>query len=202
SKHPWAGLPIQLTLHAEDARGQQGSTERIATVLPGRRFFDPLAAALIEQRRDLLWTPENARRVTQVLRAVTDRPADIVPDGAAYLLVRAAIRRLVQVQGEEVRPPVIEEVAEVLWQAALLLEEGGLGDAAERLAKAQSRLQEALRDGASDEEIAELMDQLREATQDYMQQLAEEAIKRGVTEHADERSAETMSPDRIAELMD
>lgn len=202
SKHPWAGLPIQLTLHAEDARGQQGSTERIATVLPGRRFFDPLAAALIEQRRDLLWTPENARRVTQVLRAVTHRPEDIFPDGRAYLLVRAAIRRLVQVQGEEVRPPVIEEVAEVLWQAALLLEEGGLGDAAERLAKAQSRLQEALRDGASDEEIAELMEQLREATQDYMQQLAEEAIKRGVTEHADERSAETMSPDRIAELMD
>jgi hypothetical protein len=78
----------------------------------------------------------------------------------------------------------VDEVAEMLWQAALLLEEGGLGDAAERLARAQERLQEALRGDASDEEIAELMDELREATRDYMQRLAEEAIERGEQQQA------------------
>ena len=42
----------------------------------------------------------------------------------------------------------------MLWRAALLLEEGSLGDAAERLARAKERLQQALRGDASDEEIA------------------------------------------------
>ncbi len=208
SKHPWAGLPIRLTLSAEDARGQRGATEAIEAVLPGRRFFDPLAAALVEQRRDLLWTAENARRVTQVLRAVTHRPEDIFPDGRAYLLVRTAIRRLARAQEEDAAGEenavgaVIEEAAETLWQAALLLEEGGVGDAAERLARAQERLREALEGNASDEEIAELMEELRDATREYMQRLAEEAIERGATDQAENRNGQAMTPDQIGELMD
>ena len=35
-------------------------SEPYLTELPARRFFDPLAAAVIEQRRDLLWSRENA----------------------------------------------------------------------------------------------------------------------------------------------
>ena len=47
---------------------------------------------------------------------------------------------------------------------AILLEEGDLGDALERLRRAQERLSEAMKNGASDQEIAELMQELREAT--------------------------------------
>jgi uncharacterized protein (TIGR02302 family) len=202
SKHPWAGLPVRLSLTAEDALGQQGHDHAAAT-LPRRRFFDPVAAALVEQRRDLLWAPEaNARRVTQILRAVTHRPEDAIESERAYLLTRTAIRWLAR--GQEtgaIDAPLVEEVAEMLWQAALLIEEGGLGDAAERLARAQERLQEALRGDASDEEIAELMDELREATRDYMQRLAEEAIERG-EQQAQRSDGPTMNQDQIQELMD
>jgi uncharacterized membrane protein YccC len=66
-------------------------------------------------------------------------------------------------------------VAEILWNAALFLEEGDLDDALERLRQAQERLSEAMRQGASDEEIAQLMQELREAMNDYMRQLAENA---------------------------
>jgi tetratricopeptide (TPR) repeat protein len=52
---------------------------------------------------------------------------------------------------------------------------GDLDDALERLRQAQERLSEAMRQGASDEEIAQLMDELRQAMDDYMQQLAENA---------------------------
>ena len=56
SKHPFAGLPVTVRLSAEDASGQSGESAPVATVLPIRSFYDPLALALIEQRRDLLWS--------------------------------------------------------------------------------------------------------------------------------------------------
>ncbi len=60
SKHPWANLPVTVTLSVLDASEQQATTPPTQMILPGRRFFDPLAAAVIEQRRDLLWAKGNA----------------------------------------------------------------------------------------------------------------------------------------------
>ena len=69
----------------------------------------------------------------------------------------------------------VEELADVLWDLALEIEEGDLSDALARLRRAQDRLAEAIENGATDEEIAELMQELREAMQDYMRQLAEQS---------------------------
>jgi hypothetical protein len=52
-----AGAPFRAGRDRAD-----GLSEPFAAVLPGKRFFDPLAAAVIEVRRDLLWNRENARR--------------------------------------------------------------------------------------------------------------------------------------------
>ena len=202
SKHPWAGLPVTLRLSAADARGQTGEGAGKALALPGKRFYNPLAAALVEQRRDLLWSPANAPRTAQVLRAVSHRPEAIFTDERAYLMTRVAIRRI-----EAARPgdaAALEDPAEMLWRAALLLEEGSLGDAAERLARAKERLKEALRSDASDEEIAQLMRELREATQDYMRRLAREAIERGERQQAEggPPPGQSMTQDQIQALMD
>ncbi len=203
SGHPWVGLPVTVRLTAEDAAGQTGRFETDEAALPGRRFYDPLAAALVEQRRDLLWSPDNARRVVQVLRAVSWRPEGAFDGARAYLITRTATRRLAEAVAADTVDAVRDEVAEALWQAALLLEEGSLGDAAERLARAQERLREALRDDAGDEEIARLMEELREATRDYMEQLAREAIERGESQRAEiPPDAQTMTQDQIQQLMD
>ena len=203
SKHPWAGLQVTLRLTAEDAIGQTGAAEGLRAVLPGRRFYNPIAAALVEQRRDLLWTPQNVPRVVMVLRAVTHRPEGVFGSKSAYLATRIAIRRLAATRTLPDPTTGIAEVAEILWKAALLLEEGSLGDAAERLARAKERLQEALRSDASDEEIAQLMDELRQATRDYMQQLAEEAIRNGDQQQAEAPPpGQSMSQDQIQALMD
>ena len=68
-----------------------------------------------------------------------------------------------------------DEIAEALWELALQIEEGDLNDALERLRRAQEQLAEAMRNGATDEEIASLMQELRQAMQDYMRQLAEQS---------------------------
>ncbi len=202
SKTPFAGLPVTVRLVAEDATGQKGTSAPVAAELPMRRFYDPMAAALIEQRRDLLWSTANGRRVTQVLRAVTNIPDGAFESPRAYLVVRSAIRELAQAEKDGRVEAVRDGVAEALWAAAVQIEDGDLGDAAQRLAKAKERLKQALQGDASDEEIARLMDELRQATQDYMNQMAQDAIKRGDQQQAAIPPGQTMTQDQIQQLMD
>ena len=175
SKHPWANLPVTFMLEVEDAAGQRMRAESYAATLPGRRFFDPLAAAVIEQRRDLLWSRGNAHRVSQMLRAISHRPDDIFRSETAYLRLRVILRRLETMTEYGLKAAQQDELAEALWNLAILLEEGDLSDALERLRRAQERLTEAMKNGASDQEIAELMQELRRATDDYIRQLSRQA---------------------------
>ena len=130
---------------------------------------------MIEQRRDLLWARANAPRVAQMLRAISHQPDDIFRSETAYLRLRVILRRLETMTEYGLKAAQQEELAEALWNLAILLEEGDLSDALERLRRAQERLSEAMRNGASDQEIAELMQELRRATDDYIRQLSRQA---------------------------
>ncbi len=211
SEHPWAHLPVKITLSARDAADQETQSEPYMTALPARRFFDPLAAAIIEQRRDLLWTRENATRVAQVLRAVSHLPEDLFRSDTAYLRLRVTLRRLETFTEYDLKPKQQAEIAQSLWDLAVLIEEGTLADALERMRRAQERLTEAMQNGATDEEIAELMQELREATQDYMRQLQRLAQENDGQEGQQGQNGETMQMtqddlqrmmDRIQELME
>ena len=201
AQHPWAGLPVRITLSVTDAAGQAGTTGAEAVVLPGRRFFDPLASAIVEQRRDLLWNRANAPRVAQVLRAVSHRPEDIFRSETVFLKLRVALRRLeAGIRYDQMTDMLVEETAEALWAIALEIEEGDLADALERLRRAQEQLSEAMRNGATDEEIAELMQELREAMQDYMQQLAEQAPQDN-QQMSDMQDMQEITPDQLEQML-
>ncbi|WP_348774520.1 TIGR02302 family protein [Ruegeria atlantica] len=212
SQHPWAHLPVKITLMARDAADQEGQSESYATALPARRFFDPLAAAVIEQRRDLLWTRENATRVSQMLRAVSHLPEELFRSDTAYLRLRVILRRLEMFNEYGLKQEQQAEIAEALWELGVLIEDGTLADALERMRRAQERLTEAMKNGATDEEIAELMQELREATQDYMRQLQRLAQENGeFDENQQGQDGESMQMtqddlqrmmDRIQELME
>ena len=142
-----------------------------------RRFYDPMARALIEQRRDLLWSAENGRRVTQVLRAVSNHPEGAFDSPRAYLVVRAAIRRLAEA-GEGGRR----------WRRCRRRwpRRSGRRRCRSRTAtsatptsgwpRPRSGCSRRCARGPPDEEIARLMDELRQATRDYMEQMARDAI--------------------------
>jgi uncharacterized protein (TIGR02302 family) len=175
SEHPFANLAVKAELFAFDHAGQEGLSAPQFTTLPGRRFFDPLAKAIIEGRRDLLWNRANAPRVAQVLRAVSHAPEDIFRSETAYMKLRFIVRRIeTRVEIDRLDDAAVEEFSAALWDLAVEIEEGDLSDALARLRRAQDRLAEAIENGATDEEIAELMQELREAMQDYMRQLAEQ----------------------------
>lgn len=205
SEHPWANLPVVLTLQVEDGLGQTGASDPENIILPGRRFFQPIARAVIEQRRDILWSKANAPRAARVLRAVSNRPDELFPDETTYLRLRAIIRRLEAMETSGLSDEVQDELSLALWELAVQLEEGSLADARARLERAQERLEEAMRNGASDEEIAELMQELREAMSDYMQQLANEmepSDNDGTDQPDQQQNGETITQDELQALMD
>ncbi|MGC1503442.1 MAG: TIGR02302 family protein [Sulfitobacter sp.] len=206
SKHPWANLPVKLTLAVLDAAEQQGETPPQDMVLPGRRFFNPSAAALIEMRRDLLWATSNAPRTAQVLRAVSYRPDDLFNSAISALKLKRIIEKLEIRTRFGLDAEITDELAEDLWGLALELEEGVLADALERLRRAQERLQEAMKNGATDAEIAELMDELRRATEDYMQQLqrqqAQEREQGESGEQQQQGESMQMTQDDLQRMMD
>lgn len=210
SKHPWANLPVVFTLTVLDDAGQATATAPYHSSLPARRFFDPLAAAIIEQRRDLLWARSNSGQIALMLRAISHRPDGLFRSETAFLRLRVILRRLETFNEIGLSKDMQQELAEALWELAIILEEGDLSDALERLRRAQERLSEAMKNGASDQEIAELMQELREATDDYMRQLSRQAQQQ--SEEGGERQAgNTMEMnqndlqrmmDRIQELME
>jgi uncharacterized protein (TIGR02302 family) len=200
AEHPWANLPVSITLTAVDAAAQEGSAPTSEIVLPGRRFFDTMALAIVEMRRDLLWNRDNATRVTQVLRAVSYRPDEGFRQPGVYLKLRTVIRRMeAALASGELTAEVRDETAAVLWAIALEIEDGNLADALERLRRAQERLAEAIRNGATDEEIAELMQELREAMQQYMQQLAQNAPPG--EDQAQNQDMQTITGDQLEQML-
>ncbi len=196
-----ANMPVTLTFSASDAAGQTGVSEPVAGVLPARRFFDPVAAALIEMRRDLMWNRANAPRVVQILRAITHDPEGFFTNQKAFLRLRVALKRL-EADAATLTPALRDEVVQELWQIALLMEEGDLNDAKERLKRAQDRLAEAIRRGASPEEIQELMDEMRQAMDDYMDMLAENMEERTPEEQSAQNDGPTLSEDQLQQMLD
>ncbi|MCL7463797.1 TIGR02302 family protein [Phaeovulum sp. NW3] len=203
ARHPWANLPVKLTLEVEDGRAQTGQSTEQVMELPGRRFFDPLAAALIEARRDLLWSRDNGPRVEQWLRAVAHRPDGFIRRDDARLMLQVAIRRLdAALDQGTLDDPTRDELAEALWQLAELLEDGGLADALEAMRQAQERLSEAIRNGASPDEIAKLMQELKEATDNYLRMLAEQAPQEDGPQFGRQPESQQITGDQIQQMMD
>jgi len=206
SQHPWANLPVVLTMEVEDAAGQTGASEPREMVLPGRRFFQPVARAVIEVRRDLLWSKANAQRSADLLKAIAHRPEDrLIRSETSFLRLRVITRRLDAMARFGMSDEGQEEIAAALWDLAVQLEDGTLADARERLRRAQERLSEAMRNGASEEEIAELMQELREAVDDYTRMLAQQSDPSGDgTDQPQTAEGETFefSQDELQALMD
>jgi uncharacterized protein (TIGR02302 family) len=207
SEHAWANLPVRLQLEVEDGRGQTGLSEVESLRLPGRRFFDPVAAALIEQRQALLWNRANAAQVAVTLRAVLNRPEALFRKDVLALRTRLLMQRIETLARFGVTDAQQAALAEELWDLALEMEEGDLEDARQRMQRAQERLEEAMKNGASDQEIAELMQELREATRDYMRQLAQEQRRQQeqnpeMAQPGNPQDMMEMSQDDIQRMMD
>ncbi|EAU40820.1 hypothetical protein FP2506_18069 [Fulvimarina pelagi HTCC2506] len=165
---PYAGADVELTLTATDAAGQTGQSETVTMTLPERRFSNPLARAVVEQRRILALDANSVPRVLELLDAVTLHGDTFIESTADYLALQAARSRIAAAYNDE----GLISAVDFLWEIALGIEDGNLSLAEQRLRDAREQLAEALENGASDEEIDQLMQELREAMQEYLQEYA------------------------------
>jgi uncharacterized protein (TIGR02302 family) len=170
SPHPWAGLPVEITVVATDAIGQTGASEPVRLDLPERSFTNPVARAIIEQRKELVKDSNARDAVAEILDDLNQRPALYRDDAVVYLALRLSALRLRQDDVDA----AIAQVVPLLWDTALRIEDGRMSLAEQELRRLQQQLQDALAKNAPDAEIDRLMRDLSDALNRYLQALAED----------------------------
>ena len=170
SEDPYAGADVTLTLTAKDEAGNEGRSEPFKMRLPERLFTKPLARALIEQRRTLALDANKNSEVFTALDALMIAPEMFMPEPGQYLGLYSLARQLEAARSDD----ELREVVASLWALAVTIEDGNITDVDKALRAAQDALKQALERGASDEEIKKLTQDLRQALDNYMRQLAEQ----------------------------
>ena len=169
SEHPWAGAKVTMRLTAVSISGKTGDSGPIEMTLPQRPFHNPLARALVEQRRDLILDPDHApKEVETALTGLMIAPELFDTPANIYLGLKQANTSLEHAHSDA----ELLDVAALLWAMAQQLDNGDASKSERDLRAAEQALREALQRGASDEEIQKLMQQLREAANRFMSEMA------------------------------
>ena len=201
TSHVWAGLPVELELEARDGRGQSGLSDRYAMILPERDFSHPVARAIIEQRKRLSVEPDSRVAIAGGILMIAIEPEAYGEDLAVYLALTMAQARLMH--GRE--DADIAAVQELLWDTALHVEEGNLSLAERDMRRLQRQLMEALSNDAPDEQIEQLMNELRSAIQQFMEALAENMMRQleqGAEMRQIDPNSMTMTEQDLQEMVD
>jgi uncharacterized protein (TIGR02302 family) len=197
-EHPWAGTPVAMTLVARDEPGQEGRSEALDTVLPARGFTQPIARALIEQRRHLALDAERRADVLNVLNALSLYPEKFTPDTGTYLGLRTAHSRLFYARSDD----DLRGVVDYLWEMALAIEDGDLPGLQGDLKQAEQNLRDALERNASDEEIKKLMDELRAALGKFMEEMARRMQQQPNMQAQLPPGAKLLTPEDLKRMLD
>ncbi len=199
SSHPFAGSKVSLILEATDDPGQIGMSDPMTITLPGRRFVDPMAKALVEQRRLLALDANSAPYVANLLDAVTNHADTFEIDPKIFISLQTAYRMIAPANNDD----KLREAMDILWEAALAIELGDLSEVERKLREAQEKLAEALENGASDEEIDKLMEELRQAMADFLEQMAKEMARNPIEQNplANNQNTQTLTERDLEKMM-
>ena len=167
--HPWAGETVDLTLTAKDAADQTAVSSPAQFVLPKRIFMNPVAATIIRYRKDLIDDPSTAPMAARALGRLMEVPETHGGDFIAHLAMASARGRLV-LQDATIE---LDSIIDLMWRAALRIEDGAFAVAEQALQDAEDALDEAIERGASPEEINRLISRLQRALMEYYQALLE-----------------------------
>ena len=202
SEHPWAGAIVTMTLSAKDEGGNEGLSDPVEITLPQRPFVKPLARALVEQRRNLVLAPDTKGRVLSSIKGLMIAPDQFGVTAGIYLGFHNIANRLTRAR----KDADLLGVADLMWEMALRIEDGGLSDAERDLRAAQQELRDALNRGAPQDEISKLMDQMRAALDKFLNELAQQAQREGRDQEpqsrADNDNSRTITSQDLQSMLD
>ena len=173
SDSPWAGAQVKMVLVAHDEGGNEGRSEPVTITLPAKPFTNPVARALVEQRRELVLNPRKKEDVEAALDAMMIAPDAFGTSSAIYLGLRFAETGLEDSKTDEQQLAI----ADFLWEMAQQIENGDLSDAEKALRNAEKALRDAIDRHASAEEIQKLTKNLQAAMDKFLKELAEQQSK-------------------------
>ncbi len=197
--HPWAGLEVSIELAASDALGQIGTSEPVTMVLPERIFNHPVARRLIEERRKLALDPGQRIAVSNALDEISRRPEHFFEELMVYLGLRMARLRLLYDLSDE----AVGEVLDMLWDMALVIEDGPIALSEQALRDAEEALLDALANDATDAEIDRLVDEMLAALDEYLNALMEQVANRTEGEPSlEDQLLQAIDRDQIRDLVE
>lgn len=174
--HLWAGLAVTMQPWAENGAGLKGGGDPVSLTLPERHFSHPVAKAIIALRRRLANQPADREPIAAALDDIAARPHAFGGDRLAELALSVAAARL-RYDGQ---PAAVPSVIDLLWNTALGIEDGSRQTARRTLDDATRALEQALAEGAPEQEIEALMNELQTAIAQYLQAMVEQAQRQGL----------------------
>ena len=201
AEHPWAGFMVEMTLTAKDAAGHETESAKKTFRLPERLFTKPLAKVLIEQRKHLILSPDEAGSVVQMIDALIAYPDGLIESSGIHLAIASTLSRLRAAENQA----GIDEVIGMLWQIAVNVEDGAAANPKAELEAIRKQLERALKEGASPERIAELTQKMREALDRYMQSLMEETRKQmgqQGQQNQQQQQRQSVTPQDLQKMLD
>lgn len=170
SSDPWAGREVDVRLVASDAGGASASGAPQRMILPERTFRHPVARAIADWRRQLLDDYISVRPLAmEGLSGLSLQPGAYQDDTIAFLSLRVAVVAL----SDESEQQLSARLSALLWQTAVRIEDDQRAGAEQRLAEAEQALDDAIAQGADPQTIAQRVEDLRQAVQDYLKALLE-----------------------------
>lgn len=193
--HPWAGVEVNVFIKVEDDLGQSAKSEVQTVTLPRRAFTQPLAKALVEQRRNLVFAPDQKSAVLLAFEGLLFDPERFTPNIGEFLALDSLRAGLRNARSDD----RLREMSERIYEYALHLENGDMSDAERRLREAEARLRDGLEREAPANEIRKLAEDLRRAMDEFIRELAERSL-RDRDQNAQDRNSNT--PERMISQRD
>ena len=208
--HSWAGLPVTFEFTATDHKGQSTTLDKIKVVIPEREFKHPMAKALIAMRKELAWHYKTSfEDIASNIETLLSAPDYFQNNLVIFLSIRTASSRLYHNDDkpEQQRLKAAYDVINLLWITALSIEDGNVSIALRELREAQRVLENAMRDpNVNNQEIQDLMENLRKKMANYFTELRRDMQKRMVQGEdmplmSPEDFGTLITPNTLAEIM-
>jgi len=197
--HPWAGMMVSMKLKIKDQADQSAESEALTVQLPERLFNHPVARELVGLRKALIMDfRRNAGAAVRAVDRILKARDSFGGDPHVVLLLSSTRGRLALGAGANDARSVID----MMWHAAVRIEDGNLVEAEQRLEAAEQALREAMERGASPREIEQLVDQLKQALAEFTRELAERMPQQQNSALKPDAGQNSFSPQDIAETME
>jgi len=164
----WAGDGVIVQLIVTDHAGQGSESDMMEGKLPQRVFKHPLSKELVSWRKGIYDEPDQTMpKALESVSRILQHPENFGGEPIVHLTLSTAKYRM----SHEAPSAAADTVIDLLWHAAVRIEDGNLVNAEQRLADAEKALREALERGAPAEEINRLLKELRQAVAEYAKAL-------------------------------